>query len=428
MIERKPNARGRPLWGFEDRFDPAQVGRDPYPFYDHLRTEAPVHWAMPPGAWLLTRWKDCHSVLRDPRFSNDSRNWSLYQLLYRDATQTAAAEIIATTAMLFIDPPDHTRLRALVKQAFTARAVESMRVYVRRVVDDLLDGVAEAGAMDMVTDLGYPLPTTVICEMLGIPAGDRGLFRKWTTDTMPFIDPVMQPGAVRRVNESMVAFRDYFRGLIRERRRSPGDDLLTGLLRAEEHGDKLSAEEVIGTCILLLIAGYETTANMIPNGLLALLRNPDQLRLLRENPGLIRSATEELIRYDSSVQMVKRIPVQDVEVGGAAVRKGTMVWCLLGAANRDPEQFPDPHRLDVTREDVHHLSFSEGAHHCLGAPLARVEIQVAIETLLARFPHLELSAEPEWRENISFRAMASMPVTLRAQSAATGSWRPPVDG
>jgi cytochrome P450 len=186
------------------------------------------------------------------------------------------------------------------------------------------------------------------------------------------------------------------------------------LLDAEERGDRLSAEEVIGTCILLLIAGYETTANMIPNALLALLRHPDQARALREDPGLIRGATEELIRFDSSVQLVKRIPLRDTEIGRHRVDKGTMVWCLLGAANRDPEQFDDPNRLDLTREDVHHLSFSEGAHHCLGAPLARLELQVVLSSVLERFPGIRLAAEPEWRDNISFRAMARMPVRFEA--------------
>jgi pimeloyl-[acyl-carrier protein] synthase len=410
MIERNANARGRPLWGFDRQFDPSEVQSDPYPFYAYLRSHGPVHWAVPPGAWILSRWKECHEVLRDPRFSNDARNWSLYQMLYRDAAKTQAAEIISTTAMLFLDPPDHTRLRALVKQAFSARTAEGMRGYVQRVVDDLLDRAAEAGGMDVVSDLGYPLPTTVICEMLGIPAGDRGLFRQWTTDAMPFIDPVMSSSAIKGINESMVAFRGYFEDLIEGRRRAPRDDLLSALLEAEQRGDRLTVEEVIGTCILLLIAGYETTANMIPNGLLALLRNPDQLRLLQEDPDLIRGGTEELIRYDSSVQLVKRIPLRDTEIGGHRIDRGTMVWCVLGAANRDPDQFPEPDRLDVTREDVHHLSFSEGAHHCLGAPLARIEMQVAVGTIIRRFPNMRLLAEPEWRDNISFRAMATMPV------------------
>jgi cytochrome P450 len=412
MAEPKPTARGRPLWGFDDRFDPDHVQANPYPFYDFLRDEAPVHWAMPPGAWLLTRWKDCHAVLRDPRFSNDSRNWSLYQVFFKDAGETPAARIIAHTAMLFIDPPDHTRLRTLVKQAFAARTVGSMRPYVQRVVDDLLGRVDNGHEMDVVADLGYPLPTTVICEMLGIPAADRERFREWTAEAMPFIDPVMKPAAVRGVNDALVAFHAYFMDLIEQRRGRLGDDLLSALLRAEERGDRLTVDEVIGTCILLLIAGYETTANMIPNGLLALLRHPDQLRRLREDPALGRSATEELLRFDSSVQMAKRIPVEDVEIGGREVRKGAMVWCVVGAANRDPEQFQDPHRLDVGREDIHHLSFSEGIHHCLGAPLARMEIDVALATMLRRFPRLALADEPEWRDTIAFRAMKAMPVTF----------------
>jgi pimeloyl-[acyl-carrier protein] synthase len=412
MADPTPIALGRPLWGFDDRFDPADVQADPYPFYEFLRSEAPVHWAMPPGAWLLSRWRDCHAVLRDPRFSNDSRNWSLYQVFFKDAAETPAARIIAHTAMLFVDPPDHTRLRALVKQAFTARAVGAMEPYVQGVVDDLLDRVADRHSMDVVAELGYPLPTTIICEMLGIPAADRGLFREWTARAMPFIDPVMRPSAISGVNESIVAFHDYFTDLIGERRGSPRDDLLSGLLRAEEDGDTLTVEEVIGTCILLLIAGYETTANTIPNALLALLRHPDQLRRLRDDPGLGRAATEELLRFDSSVQMAKRIPLEDVEIGGRPVRKGTMVWCIVGAANRDPEQFPEPDRLDLGRGDVHHLSFSEGSHHCLGAPLARIEIVAALNAVLRRFPDLALAEEPDWRDTIAFRAMRSMRVTF----------------
>jgi cytochrome P450 len=229
---------------------------------------------------------------------------------------------------------------------------------------------------------------------------------------MPFIDPVMRPGAFRGVNDALIAFHGYFTDLIRERRGRPDDDLLSALLRAEERGDRLSVDEVIGTCILLLIAGYETTANMIPNGLLALLRHPDQLERLRADPSLARSATEELLRFDSSVQMAKRIPLEDVEVGGQVIPKGSMAWCVVGAANRDPDQFPEPDRLDLGRQDVHHLSFSEGIHHCLGAPLARMEIDVALGAVLRRFPRMVLEREPEWRDTIAFRAMRAMPVSF----------------
>jgi len=272
--------------------------------------------------------------------------------------------------------------------------------------------------MDVIADLAYPLPVTVICEMLGVPAGDRDTFRQWSLDIARSLDAILlptDPEVVTRGNAARRALENYFRGLIAERRTRPQADLLTALIAAEEQGDTLSEGELLATCVLLLIAGHETTVNLIGNGLLALLRHPDQLRRLRDDPALIQTAVEELLRYDSPVQRSGRIPNTDVEIGGKTIPKGSLVSALIGAANRDPAQFPDPDRLDVGRSDNRHIAFGWGIHFCLGAPLARVEGQIAINTLLRRKSALALATEsPQWRESSALRGLKALPVSLES--------------
>jgi len=294
--------------------------------------------------------------------------------------------------------------------------IETMRPHIQQIVDDLLDRVQGASSMDVIADLAYPLPVTVISEMLGVPASDRDIFKQWSSDIARSLDAAILPAGsdvIPRGQEARAALGGYFRSLIAARRKDLRDDLLSGLIEAEEHGDKLSEVELLSTCVLLLIAGHETTVNLIGNGVLALLQHPDQMRVLRETSGLIHTGVEELLRYDAPVQRTGRVVMEDVEIGGKAIPEGAIVVAVLGAANRDPAHFPDPERLDVTRRENRHIAFGFGIHFCLGAPLARVEGQIAIGTLLRRLPRMELaSAAPEWRESSTLRGLKSLPVRL----------------
>ena len=383
---------------------------DPYPFYRRLREEDPVHQS-PLGFWVLTRYEDCVMALRDPRFGREAFA-QLLTAVYGDGTETGSLP----RSMLFRDPPDHTRLRALVSKAFTPRVIDQMREHIQEIVDHLLDRVQASGEMDVIGDLAYPLPVRVICEMLGVPLGDHEAIREWSADIARSLDAIGLPSDASIVERGRVARRaigDYFRALVPRRRGNPQNDLLTGLIAAEEQGDKLSEGEVIAMCVLLFIAGHETTVNLIGNGLLALLRHPDQLALLRQDLALVPGAVEELLRYDSPVQRTARMTTEEVEIGGRRIAKGAMVVTAIGAANRDPAQFTDPDRLDVTRRDVRHVSFGYGIHFCLGAPLARVEGQIALGTLLRRAPRLALAeTEPEWRESSVLRGLKRLRVTF----------------
>jgi len=318
--------------------------------------------------------------------------------------------------MLFRDAPDHTRLRALVNRAFTPRIVEGMRGHIQHIVDALVDQVQGARSMDVIADLAYPLPVTVISEMLGVPAADRAAFKQWSSDIARSLDAAILPAGsdvIARGQVARAALGDYFRTLIATRWKNPRADLLSNLIAAEEQGDKLSEEELLATCVLLLIAGHETTVNLIGNGLFALLRHPAEFRALRDHPTLIATAVEELLRYDGPVQRTGRMTMTDVEISGTPIPKGSIVAAIIGAANRDPAQFSDPERLDVARRENRHIAFGFGIHFCLGAPLARVEGQIAIGTLLRRLPALELaSAQPEWRESSVLRGLKALQVTF----------------
>jgi pimeloyl-[acyl-carrier protein] synthase len=383
---------------------------DPYPFYRRLREQDPVHQS-PMGFWVLTRYDDCVAVLRDQRFGREEFQQML-SAVYGDETEKPQLP----RSMLFRDPPDHTRLRALVSKAFTPRTIEVMRDHIQEIVDRLLGRALAQGGMDVIEDLAYPLPVTVICEMLGVPVGDHGSIRGWSADIARSLDAIGLPtdqSIVDRGRAARRALADYFRALVPERRANPQPDLLSGLLAAEEQGDKLTEHEVIAMCLLLFIAGHETTVNLIGNGLLALLRHPDQLARVQADPALVPNAIEELLRYDSPVQRTARITTTEVDLAGHPIGKGTMVVTALGAANRDPAQFADPDRLDVTRRDVRHISFGYGIHFCLGAPLARVEGQIALGTLLRRAPRLALAeTSPEWRESSVLRGLKRLRVTF----------------
>jgi cytochrome P450 len=385
---------------------------DPYPFYHRLRATDPMH-LTPLGFHVASRHGDIATILRDKRFGKDfagrmSRRYGpqiLEEPVYRSMRHW----------MLQQDPPDHTRLRALVVRAFTARRVEDMRPRIQQVVDEIIDRVESRGRMDLIADFAFRLPVTVICDMLGIPAEDREIFFTSSRSGGRLLDPVpLSRAEIEQHNASNLAAAEYFHGLFELRRREPGDDLTTQLVQAEEHGSKLSNEELTANIILLFGAGHETTVNLIGNGLLALHRNPDQLRLLKGDPSLMANAIEELLRYDSSVQVTGRTTLEDVdEIGGIPLEKGQSVVCLLGSANRDPAIYPDPDRLDITRRDVRPLSFGGGIHYCVGAQLARIEGEIAIATLLRRLPKLRIDDvdHPDWRQTFVLRGLNKLPAS-----------------
>jgi pimeloyl-[acyl-carrier protein] synthase len=382
---------------------------DPYPTYHRLRDEDPVHHS-PMDFWVLTRYEDVAAVLRDPRFIKEPL-----------VSMVAARFGVSVPpgvglSMLDRDPPDHTRLRSLVSKAFTPRVVEGLRPRIQKMVDEFITRAEAVGTMDLIEEFAYPIPVNVICEMLGVPVEDHERFKGWSLDIARGLDSVWLPPESeipKRSGAARHAIGDYMRALIAERRASPRGDLLSALIAAEEAGDKLSEDELIATCILLLIAGHETTVNLIGNGTLALLRHPEELRRLRETPGLITSAVEELLRYDGPVQRTARMTSTEVTIGGRTIAKGEMVMPFIGAADRDPAQFPDPDRLALGRADNRHIAFGWGIHFCLGAPLARVEGQIAIDTLVRRLPRLTLvDDEPEYRQSLTLRGLKALPVTF----------------
>jgi cytochrome P450 len=386
--------------------------RDPYPFYRRLRESDPVHW-NPPGIWVLTRHADVVAVLKNPHVSSDFRNSDLYVAFRQMMGDEAPRERISS--MLFRDPPDHTRLRALVTKAFTAKRIEDLRPRMQQIVDQLVAAAIEQGEVDLVADLAYPLPVQLICEMLGVPAEDHHRFHAWSADMVSTLDPMASAEVMDRAMASGEAFDAYFRDLIARRRHGGDDDLLSALVAAEQDGGRLSQEELLIQLQLLLVAGHETTVHLIAGGMLSLLRHPGELERLRADPSLIRPGVEELVRHAAPVQLTGRIPMRDTEIGGRTILRGQQLVALIGAANRDPEQFPEPDRLDLTRQPNRHVGFGGGIHHCLGAALARAEAQVAIGALVGRSSSIELLVEePEWRQTITLRGPASLPVRLSA--------------
>ncbi|MGH7828962.1 MAG: cytochrome P450 [Candidatus Binatia bacterium] len=385
---------------------------DPYPLYRRLRTEDPVHWDPFLHAWVVTRYADVVTVLH--RFSA-ARTPTPEQLNALGLSTLNPIAQVMVKQMLFMDPPAHTRLRGLAAKAFTPRRVEVLRSHIQEIMDTLLDAVEPAGRMDVIADIADPLPATVTAEMLGVPVTDGDQLKAWSADFAEMLgnfqhNPDRAPVILRSVEE-MTA---YFRSAMREQRERPREGLINDLMTAEVEGDRLSEEEVIANCIVTMVGGQESTANLIGNGVLSLLRNPDELRRLRADLSLIPSAVEELLRYESPSQHTARIAPEEMELGGKPIRKGQAVIAVMGAANRDPERFPYPDRLDITRKDNRHLAFGWAAHFCFGAPLARIEGQIAFETMLRRLPNFAL--EPGllvWRENLGLRGLTALPITFR---------------
>jgi len=400
-----------------DPFDPAWSS-DPFPLYADLRRRAPVHRSEL-GFWVFARHADCLAILRDRRSSSDAQHIDLDRMpdgFRRGAVadDPMAQAVVEARPFLFRDPPDHTRLRGLVAKAFTPRVVESLRARTQEVVDELIDAALEAGTVDLISGFAHPLPVRIICDMLGVPVEDQERFGDWSTALAAGLDPdfLLTDEAITRRDDAVLQFAGYFFELLAERRRSPGDDLLSRLVEVEDDGTVLSEGELLSTCILLLVAGHETTVNLISGGIVALLRNPDELARFRHDPDVQRSGVEEMLRYVSPVQLTGRSLIDDLEVGGVTLRAGDFAMLLIGSANRDAEVFPDPDRFDVGRSPNNHLGFGFGIHHCLGAPLARMETQVALATLVRRAPGLALAGDVTYKTNVVLRGMEGLPAAM----------------
>lgn len=391
--------------------DPA-VHADPHPFYRTLRETAPVHWDAFMQCWVVTRYDDVLTVLQ--RFSADRTPDPARMAALGLPSLEPVADVMARQ-MLFLDAPDHTRLRKLCSTAFTPRRVEAMEDEIRAVAHRLIDMVAPTGRMDVIADFAEPFPAIVTAGLLGVPVEDHRQLKAWSADFAEMLGNFQHnPDRIGRVLDTTAAMTAYFRAAVRAQHDTPRDGLIRALMLAEIDGARLSEDEVIANVIVTMVGGQETTTNLIGNGLLTLLRQPGALAALRDDPALMPTAIEELLRYETPSQHTGRIAPEDIEIGGHLIRKGQAAMAVMAAANRDPARFPDPDRLDLARADNRHLAFGWSAHFCFGAPLARLEGRIAFETLLARLPGLALRDETAlaWRTNSGLRGLVSLPISF----------------
>lgn len=388
-----------------------EVLANPYPLYHRLRAEDPVHWDPYLHAWVVTRYADVVAVFQ--HFSAD-RTPTPERLSEMGLSQLAPLAQLMVRQMLFLDPPAHSRVRGLAAKAFTPRRVEVLRGHIQDIVDDLLNTVQPAGHMEVLADLGRPLPAIVTEELLGLPISDREQLTRWSTDFAEVLGNFQHnPDRAQRVLRSVNEMVAYFQDAVREHRAHPRDDLISAFVTAEIDGDRLTDEEIVANTIVTMVGGQETTTNLIGNGILSLLRHPDQLEKLRADYTLIPSAVEELLRYEAPSQHTARLAPNDIELGGKLIRKREAVIAVMGAANRDPERFPDPDQLDIYRQDNRHVAFAWASHFCFGAPLARLEGQIVFEAVLQRMPNLKLEQGPlTWRTNMGLRGLTALPVTF----------------
>ena len=390
---------------------------DPYPTYARIRESGRVV-QNELGIWLLPHHEEAMTLVRDPRVSADPRKSELFAKLFEMVLggPDSVGYRLLSNLILFMDPPDHTRMRALANAAFSRKAVEDWRPEIKRIADELLDEVVQQDGVDLMEAFAYPLPVTVIAELLGVPLEDRDRFVTWGRQLIELFSfniedftPLRQQLGV----EAIENFNAFFEELAAERRQRPRDDLLTAFVQAETDGERMSHEELLATCLLLLLAGHETTANLIGNGVTALLRHPDELVRMRDDPSVVSSGIEELLRYDSPVQMTARTTLEPIEIAGVTIPANNRVACMLGSSNRDPERFDRPDDLVLDRASAPHVSFGGGIHFCLGAPLARLEGRIAIPELLRRAPKIAFATdELEWRKAFPLRGLKSLPVTL----------------
>jgi cytochrome P450 len=400
-------------------YDPRrpEVIADPFPIFARLRESDPVHWSDRLGGWVLTRYRDVRTVLADRRFSAD--RISPYRDHLPPTQRTALQELLRTLGFwaVFNDPPDHTRRRALLSGLFSPSRIATLRPTIEPVVERLLARLAARPRFDLIADFAYPLPAIVIAGIVGVPAEDIDQFKAWSDDLAAFVGSALAtPDKRERAERGARDLATYFRRMLRDHRAEPREDALSALLAAEVDGERLSEEEIVASAMLLLFAGHETTTNLIGNGVLALLRHPDQVALLRARPELIQSAVEEMLRYDGPTQAMTRIAREEITLADArgtarAIPAGARIFALLNAANRDPEIFPEPDRFRVERGSTRHLSFGIGTHFCLGAPLARLEAEIGISALLRQFPDLALTDQPlQWSDSFVLRGVRSLPL------------------
>jgi cytochrome P450 len=393
-----------------------EVLANPYPLYRRLRTESPVHWDPYLHAWVVTRYADVVTVLH--HFSAD-RTPTPEQFTLMGLSELGPIAQVMMRQMLFMDAPAHTRLRGLASMAFTPARVEVLRSHIREIVDDLMKPLLRAGRMDVIADLAAPLPAIVTAEMLGVPTSDCDQLKAWSADFAEVLGNFQHnPDRSSRTLRCVEEMTAYFRDAIQRMKTEPREGLINSFMTAEIDGDRLTEEEIVANCIVTMVGGQETTTNLIGNGVLSLLRNPDQLKRLRDDLTLVPSAVEELLRYESPSQHTARIAPEDVELGGKQIRKGQAVIAVMAAGNRDPEKFPDPDRLDLGRPDNRHLAFGWASHFCFGAALARIEGQLTFEALVSRTSNLAIDAGPiGWRENMGLRGLTALPVSFESAGA-----------
>ncbi|WP_190230688.1 cytochrome P450 [Streptomyces umbrinus] len=387
---------------------------DPYPAYADLRAQGRVHYYEPTNQWLVPHHADVSALLRDRRLGRTYQHRFTHEDFGRTAppAEHEPFHVLNDHGMLDLEPPDHTRIRRLVSKAFTPRTVERLRPYVDGLAAELVGELVEAGGGDLLKVVAEPLPVAVIAEMLGIPESERAQLRPWSADICGMYELSPSEETAEKAVRASVEFTEFLRELIAVRRKEPGDDLVSGLIAAYDEGDRLSEQEMISTCVLLLNAGHEATVNATVNGWWALFRNPDQLAALRADRGLVATAVEELMRYDTPLQLFERWVLDEIEVDGTVIPRGSEVALLFGSANHDPAVFAEPETLDLARPENPHISFSAGIHYCIGAPLARIELAASMGALLDQAPSLKLAAEPERKPNFVIRGLEGLLVEV----------------
>ncbi|HYX18443.1 MAG TPA: cytochrome P450 [Nostoc sp.] len=393
-----------------------EFNANPYPTYHRLRSEDPVHKYLIGGDWFVTRYADIKAVLRSGCIRTDDRPKLINERSKYLKNKEKNLDTLAYTTskfLFYMNPPDHTRLRGLLVKTFSPIVVEQMCPFVQEIVDELLDKVRHQGSIDIVADLASPLSVKVISKLLGIPKEAQNQLHQWTNVLSRILDPLVSLEEYQKMNQATQEIQDYLRSLIHEREKNPQQDLISSLITVQEQSDKLTQKEILAVCTLLFGAGEETTGNTIGNGMLALLNHPEQMEHLKREPTKIQSAVEEIIRYDSAIQMITRIATDDLEIGNQRIKAGEKIVLCLGAANRDPAHFPNPDQLDINREQNHHVAFADNIHYCLGAALARLETQIAINTLIQELPNLKLAMDKlEWRKNIAIRGLKALKLSF----------------